>query len=47
MLFLIFFMSSCEKEEINDETGIENLQNPPTFKIDKDEVVPPGEKEGN
>ena len=40
MLFLFFLMSSCDKEEINDETGIEDLQRQPQRLIDKEEVEP-------
>ena len=40
LLLVCFFNNSCETEQINDETGIEDLQEEPTFKIDKEEIEP-------
>lgn len=40
MLLLICISSSCENQELKDETGIEDLQNPPKKLIDKEEVEP-------
>ncbi|TPN87089.1 hypothetical protein [Aquimarina algicola] len=36
----ILFLSSCEKSDLNDETGIK-------FAIDKDNVEPPGGQQGS
>jgi hypothetical protein len=40
MLLLFCMVSSCETQTVNDETGIEDLQEPPKKLIDKEEVEP-------
>ncbi|WP_226294314.1 hypothetical protein [Aquimarina algicola] len=40
MLLIGIFISSCETQQINDETAIEDLQQDQYYKIDKEEVQP-------
>ncbi|WP_158447807.1 hypothetical protein [Aquimarina longa] len=39
MLLMIVLISSCEKQTIDNETGIEEVQKPQKL-IDKDEIEP-------
>ncbi len=40
MLLMCVLSSSCETQEINDEAGIEDIQEQPKYTIDKDQVEP-------